>query len=218
MEIHEKHLEDLKEIRSLMERSSRFISLSGLSGVFAGMYAIAGATAVWMYTNSNPLMKYIVNSNFFNINSNKSTSEIKLEFITFLFIDACIVLTLALSTGIYLTTRQAKKKGQSIWDNSSKRMIINLAIPLITGGLFSLALLYHSFIGFVAPSMLIFYGLALINGSKYTLTDILYLGFCEIALGLMAMMYIGYGLLFWAIGFGVMHIVYGAIMYFKYER
>jgi hypothetical protein len=44
------------------------------------------------------------------------------------------------------------------------------------------------------------------------------LGICEIGLGLIASIYMGYGLLFWAVGFGVLHIIYGIVMYMKYER
>lgn len=228
MNAEEKHLDDLREIRSMMERSSRFISLSGLSGVFAGIFALLGAGAVWFYVHKNPMVASLMNSDLlvnFNLfesidTTNDRTNYLvaKYNFLLFLFADAAIVLVLAVTTGIYLTTKQAKKKGQSIWDTTSQRMILNLAIPLVTGGLFCLALLYHGLIGLVAPSLLIFYGLSLINGSKYTLTDIRYLGFCEIALGLIATFFIGYGLLFWAIGFGVLHILYGSIMYFKYER
>lgn len=218
MELNDKHLEDLKEIRSIMERSSRFIYLSGLSGIFAGLYALGGAGAVWLYGKNNPLIKNFLSQEIFGSANEYHTMEGQLKFLRFLITDAAIVLFLALATGIYLTTRQARKKGQSIWDNSSRRMIVNLAIPLLTGGFFSLILLYHGYIALVAPSTLIFYGLALVNGSKYTLTDIRYLGFSEIGLGLIAMLFLENGLLFWSVGFGILHIIYGAVMYFKYER
>ena len=128
------------------------------------------------------------------------------------------VLVASIVVGLILTWRSAKKNGQTIWDATAKRMLINLMIPLVTGGFFCMILLIHGLIGLVAPVTLIFYGLALINGSKYTLDDIRYLGICEIILGLLASIFIGYGLLFWAIGFGVLHIVYGLLMYNKYER
>lgn len=218
MTTEEKHLEDLKEIRAIMERSSRFISLSGLSGVFAGIFAIAGALAVWFYIQHDPYVVQVFNSDLFGFLDNITGSETKRNFLLFLLADASLVVFLAVSTGIYLTTRQARKKGQSIWDSSSRRMIINLSIPLATGGIFCILLLFHGLIGLIAPSMLIFYGLALINGSKYTLTDIRYLGICELVLGLIAMLFIGYGIIFWTIGFGVLHILYGTVMHFKYDK
>lgn len=115
-------------------------------------------------------------------------------FYTFFFTDAIAVLIASLITGCVLTMRKARKKGQSIWDTSAKRLIINLLIPLVSGGLFCLVLLYHGLVGLVAPATLIFYGLALLNASKYTLDDIRYLGICEIGLGLISSVYVGYGL------------------------
>lgn len=200
----DRHLEDLQEIRSLMERSSRFISLSGLSGICAGTFALAGAFITWQYVHHD-YAGFI-----WNIVD-------QVPALWFLAAVACGVLLMSVVTGIFFTTRNAKRKGQKIWDASSRNLLINLAIPLIAGGLFCLVLLYHA-PALMAPATLVFYGLALINASKYTLSDIRYLGFCEIITGLFASVSPGYGLLFWAFGFGVLHIIYGAMMYFKYER
>jgi len=205
-------INDLREIRSLMERSSRFISLSGLSGVAAGICALIGAAAVFVYLGITPFAHqklYYVTTAYY--------SKWGLSYLQFFFLDAVLVLIFAISFGIFFTTRKAKKKGQKIWDKLSQRLLINLLIPLVAGGIFCLALLKHGMFGLVAPATLIFYGLALVNASKYTLTDIHYLGLLEILLGLIALFNIGYGLEFWAIGFGVLHIIYGLMMYFKYE-
>jgi hypothetical protein len=212
MNQEQEHLETISEIRSLMERSSRFISLSGLSGVFAGIFALIGAAAAYIYFNlslSTPrYYDYAITDQ----------GESNTNFYAFFFINAICVLTASIAVGSFLTIRKAKQANQSIWDNTAKRLLINLLIPLIAGGAFCLILVYHGFIGMVAPATLLFYGLALINASKYTLSDIRYLGICEIILGLIAAVYIGYGLLFWAAGFGILHIIYGVIMYIKYER
>ena len=202
-------LETLSEIRLLMERSSRFISLSGLSGVFAGIYALAGAAAAYYYLN----LDYNTPRNYLYAEGTSFRS-----FVLFLAGDALLVLILAVGTGILFTTLKAKKDGNSLFDAAAKKLIINLCIPLICGGIFCISMITHRTFGFIAPAMLIFYGLALINASKYTLTDVRYLGFIEIILGLISCFMIGYGLMFWAIGFGIMHIVYGTYMYFKYER
>lgn len=212
MDKQNEHLETLSEIRSLMERSSRFISLSGLSGVFAGVFALLGALAAYFHFNME------LTSSGYYMYAENAYGETNMHFYTFFFIDAGCVLFASLAAGSILTMRKAKQKNQSIWDSTSKRLLINLLIPLITGGLFCIALLYHGLIALVAPAMLLFYGLALVNASKYTLNDIRYLGICEIVLGLIAAIYIGYGLIFWAIGFGILHIVYGIVMYNKYEK
>jgi len=131
---------------------------------------------------------------------------------------AAAVLALAFLTAFYFTWRKSNKLGVSLWNHTSKRLFWNMLIPLVAGGLFILGMLQYDDWRFVSPACLIFYGLALVNASKYTLTDIRYLGYCEIAVGLVNMQWIGYGLYFWALGFGVLHVIYGIVMWWKYER
>ncbi|MBN2613768.1 MAG: hypothetical protein JXB00_19580 [Bacteroidales bacterium] len=205
-------LENLNEIRNLMEKSSRFLSLSGLSGVSAGIIALVGAAVAFFYLDFD--QRYFdINRYFYNGMHQRLQQQIG-----FLVLDAVIVLLMALSAGVYFTTRKAKRKNLQVWDNTAKRMLVNLFIPLTAGGIFCLILLYHHVFFLVAPATLIFYGLSLLNASKYTLPDIRYLGICEIVLGLAGSFFVGYGLIIWAIGFGVLHIVYGTAMYMKYER
>ncbi len=201
----EKYINDLKEIKDIMNRSSRFISLSGLSGVSAGISALIGA--------------YFAYQMVFNDHDYLSHNRIHLtgESLTQLLIIALATLILAIGTGIYFTTRKTKMQNKKIWDHQTKRLLINLAIPLITGGVLCLLLLVKGYVGIVAPLTLIFYGLALVNASKYTLDEIRSLGLIEIFLGMVAIQFIGLGLLIWALGFGVMHIVYGIIMELKYK-
>jgi ABC-type phosphate transport system permease subunit len=211
LSMNEKHTspeQTLSEIKQLMERSSRFISLSGFSGIFAGIYALLGAMAAYFYMQSRA--RDTGNGDMAGIE--------ELDLLLFLLADAVIVLILAVGTGIWLTTRKARKDGNSLFDTAAKKLIVNLCIPLVTGGLFCLALIYHGNTFYVAPSMLIFYGLALVHASKYTRDDVRSLGLSEIALGLISLFIVGYGLVFWAVGFGLLHIIYGAYMYNKYEK
>lgn len=207
------HLETLSEIRNLMERSSRFISLSGLSGVAAGIFALLGAMMVYIYLGIRPF-----SGTYTEYIRTISLEKWGIDYISFFVLDASIVLIGAVTSGIFFTTRKAQRKGQKIWDKLTLRLLINLAIPLVAGGIFCLALLNFGAIAMVAPCTLIFYGLSLVNASKYTLDDIRNLGLIEIALGLIAAFNLGYGLEFWTIGFGLMHILYGTMMYYKYER
>lgn len=202
-------LNDLNDIRRIMERSSRFVSLSGLSGVAAGICAIAGA-----------LVANQIFSNYYGLyNSRGFTtlddfSQLKLKLIGL----GAVVFALAFASSFYLTWRKAKKAGLPVWDHTSKRLAWNMIVPLMAGGAFIIGMLRYDVWIFVAPACLMFYGLALVNASKYTLNDIRYLGYCEIVLGTINLIYPGYGLWFWAIGFGVLHIIYGVIMWNKYER
>lgn len=198
---------ELSSIRNLMERSTKFISLSGLSGILAGIYALIGAyigyTMVYQERGGFRYRDFYIND---------------MEIIFPLVLVAAVVLFLSIATGIWLTYRQANKKGEKFWNPVSRRLLYNMAIPLVTGGIFILILLFKGYFGILAPASLLFYGLALISASHYTFTDIKWLGFCEIILGLLALVFQGYGILFWALGFGILHIFYGSLMHFKYKQ
>ena len=203
-------LETLKDIKRMMERSSRFISLSGLSGVSAGIFALVGAYiareligryyAALGYSGQHPYIR----------------NEVELKWQLMALAGGVLVAALASST--WFTWRKARRNKLPIWDPASRKLAINMAIPLAAGGFFVLGLLANSDWNYVAPTCLIFYGLALVNSSKYTLTDIRYLGILEIALGCISMYFPHEGLYFWAVGFGVLHIIYGLIMWWKYEK
>ncbi|WP_026706540.1 hypothetical protein [Flavobacterium soli] len=197
-----KNLQDIEYIKNMMNKSTQFISLSGMAGVLAGVYALVGA----FYVN------FLIESHAYEY--------ITLESTTFRLIvaTAFIVLFLSLITAYILTVRKAKKMGEKVWNPSSRRLVMNFAIPLFTGGIFALLLLKNGHYGLISPVVLIFYGLACVNASKYTFRDVRYLGITEIILGLIAIEFSGYGLHFWVVGFGICHIFYGAFMYFKYER
>ena len=96
--------------------------------------------------------------------------------------------------------------------------MVAVAIPMLAGAIYLWQLMEAGSFGLIAPGSLIFYGLALINASKYTLGEIKYLGYFQLLLGLVNCTMPGYGLYFWAMGFGVLHILYGIIMWYKYER
>ena len=204
-------LEALQDIRRMMERSSRFISLSGLSGVSAGVCALIGAwiARTWIidYYDTNG---YISRHGYMRDGANSLEWK--------LFGLAIAVLIAALATSTWFTWRKARKSDLPIWDHASKKLAINMAIPLAAGGFFVLGLVNNSDWNYVAPTCLVFYGLSLVNASKYTLTDIRYLGILEIILGCVSMYYPHEGLYFWTAGFGVLHVIYGLIMWWKYEK
>ena len=198
---------DLASIRTMMERSAKFLSLSGLSGVLAGVYALVGAIAAYL------IAQYPISPLAFRVDSvNEGPTLYKLIFI------ALVVLVASISTGLWLSGRKAKKSGAALWSQTSQKLVVNLSIPLVTGGIFILIMLYTGHYGLAAPASLIFYGLALINASVNTYDEIRYLGYSEILLGLISATFPGYGLIFWALGFGVLHIIYGGIMYNKYDK
>lgn len=197
----ENYLKDIQDIRKMMDKSTQFISLSGLSGILAGIYALLGAFAI----------KQVAGENYRYITLESREFRLSLAILAAIFL-------LSVGTAFIFSSRKAKKNGESLWNNTSRRVAANFMIPLCTGGIFALLLINSHHYGLVAPVTLIFYGLACVNASKYTLRDVRYLGLTVIAIGLVATYAIGYGLEFWALGFGVCHILYGSIMYYKYDR
>lgn len=208
MKDHNKdYARDLAEIRSMMERSSKFLSLSGWEGVLAGMYALAGAYcahALYGFAPNTPFYDYLAMSG-----SGDAMMVISI---------AGLVLILALATAFFFASRKASKLGEKAWNPTSRRLLMSMAVPLVSGGVVILLLVREGLVGLTAPLMLLFYGLSLYNAGKYTINEVKILGFVQIALGIVNLALLGYGLLFWAIGFGLMHIVYGIVMYIRYER
>jgi len=195
---------DIESIRYMMERSVKFLSLSGLSGILSGIYALVGATFAYV------LLQYPQPPWQYQYVSGQNSMPVLITI-------SLIVLLASLITGYVMATRKAARMGDKIWNTTTKRLIVNLAIPLVTGGIFIIALLLEGFYGLVAPASLIFYGLALMNARPNLFDEIQYLGYSEIALGIISSFIPGFGLLAWAIGFGVLHVVYGSLMYKKYD-
>ena len=51
-----------------------------------------------------------------------------------------------------------------------------------------------------------------------TLEEVKLMGIIQISLGLTAILLIQYSLIIWALGFGLVNIVIGIYMHYKYER
>lgn len=198
---------DISEIRSMMERSSRFISLSGLSGIMAGIYALIAAFIAFKIAYTFETIEYqeiLVR----NVRGKKFE----------LLATAIAALLLTLITVVAFGKQKARRQGVSGWDQTGQKMLINLLIPLAVGGIIVLIFYQNGLIKLIAPMTLVFYGLGLINASHFTYRDIRLLGISEVILGLIACIFTGYGLLFWSIGFGLLHIIYGTLMYIKYDK
>ncbi|PZX51973.1 hypothetical protein [Algoriphagus chordae] len=199
--------QELADIKSMMERSTRFLSLSGLSGILAGVYALIAAAIAYslIYYPNLP-----IGFRTSYINDDQVLPK--------LLLTASAVLILSLGTAWLLSKKKSQRTASKIWSPASKRFLTALMIPLITGGIFCLALIFRGYLVIVAPATLIFYGLGLLNASNHTLSDIKYLGYCQLGLGILSAFFPGYGLIFWGLGFGVLHIIYGTMMYYKYDR
>ena len=200
-------LKEIGQIRSMMEKSSKFMSISGLSGVLIGCLALLGSAAAYFVVyGTKSLFGY------------RDYYVLDEQVLYKLIIIAILVLLISVTVGVIMARAKAKKAGQSIWNPTSKALLKAMAIPLVTGGLFSIILISKGVVGLVASTLLIFYGLSLAAASVFTFREVRVLGILEIVLGLLALAFPGYGVVFWALGFGVLHIIYGLIVHKKYER
>lgn len=203
-------LDALQDIRKMMQESSKFLSLSGFSGVFAGIFALLGA---WF---GNNLFHQFLDQEMLLSYFQPSYKNL----IYLVIVICCLILLLSIITAFYFSKKKASKNGVKLFDNTTKKLLFNMAIPLLCGGIFCFAMVFHGgyFVYLISPAMLLFYGLSLLNGSKYTYHEIKALGLLEIVLGILALFFLGYGLIFWTIGFGVLHIIYGVLVWYKHDR
>ncbi len=198
-------LQTVKEIKAMMEKTSKFLSFSGISIVLTGLYALTGA-----YFAHRIISPVVFSSHRFDVSGENSISTLLLL--------ACAVFIAALVTVLLFSFRKAVKNGIPFFNKLTYRTFLNFFIPLLTGGLFCIALMANGYYGVIAPVMLLFYGLSLINVSKFTYSNTFWLGLCELVLGIVSAFFPGFGLWFWAIGFGMLHIFYGICFYFFIER
>lgn len=196
-------LQTVKEIKSMMEQSSRFLSFSGISAIIIGFYAlIAAAMALRILENYSPYYDISVESNLI----------LKLSVL------AVGVFLLALATVLFLSWIKARKIHARFFSKVTYRTFLHFFLPLVTGGLFCAAMVHNGYVGVIAPAMLLFYGLSLINVSKYVHNSIFWLGCTELLLGIICAFLPYNGLLFWSLGFGVLHVIYGIYFYVGVEN
>ncbi len=201
------YLKDISEIKDIMNRSTRFLSLSGISGILAGIYALIGGTIAY---------KLLTQQGRWTRGEAYTLTISSLAVI--LVVIAGTVAMLSVVSAYVLTKRKAVQNNEKMWTPVSRQLLVSFIIPLVTGGIFALLLMYRGDYALIAPTTLIFYGLALFNASKFTLSTVKYLGLLEVVLGLVSMLFLGNGLFFWMLGFGVLHIVYGALIYIKLDK
>lgn len=203
MKSEQDYIQDIAEMRVMMERSSRFLSLSGWAGILAGVIGLAGVYIAYDVFQFNP------DRISFGTESGAFINMVVL---------GIIMLVLAMGLAMIFSYKRAIRLNEKFWNPTSRRLLVNFLIPLVTGGILILILLGKGLAGLMLPLSLMFYGLALYNAGKFTYSEVKNLGLIEIALGLVSAYFIQYSLIFWALGFGVAHIIYGIYMHYSYER
>ncbi len=206
MKNHEEQLAAIQEMRNMMDQATRFKSISGLSGMIAGILSLLSLYFVYLRTGISPFEAEALDRIW------HSSNQIQISYI---FIG---LLAVCMGIGFYMSRRNARQAGKNAWDGSAKRLAFSLLIPVFVGGIFSVLLIQLGLVALVAPVTLLFYGMGLLSASKFTLNAVYTVGLIFTGLGLLATGFLSYGLLIWALGFGLVHILYGFIIYVKYER
>lgn len=221
--ISDNPLAALEEIKKVMQSSTRIFSLSGWSGVWAGGVALI-STLVFFYIKvvlASTTMRHVSImdlDDYWHLVWDDVGFALQTNQKEYLLWSAFLAVILAIAGAVFFSIRKYRRVGQRVsYNEVARKLLINLAIPMCVGAIFCLHFLYADLAQYLVPCSLTFYGLALINSSKYTYQDIKYLGLIQIALGLLALFVMQYHLWFWALGFGVMHIVYGVSMWLKYD-
>jgi hypothetical protein len=198
-EQHKKSTE-LEKIRELMERSST-VGLSGLGGVLAGILALAGACFTYYWIRDFEAHAYAV-----------EVLQRKLLLL------AAAVFAGALFCVLFFSYRRSKKIPIPFWNITTRRLLISIAVPFMAGSFIFLWALNHQLYFLLPAVSLIIYGIAIFCGSHYSTKESRYLAVAEMILGCITIWFPAYGLLFLALGFGVLHIIYGVVMWYSYER
>lgn len=198
-------IDTLQDIKKMMEKSSRFISLSGWSGIAAGIFGIAGAIIA---------QQILSRDNTQTTASPDSWATLERSLILL----AIVVFVCAFVSAFLFTYFRSRRDEIAIWGTTARRLIWNTLFPMLVGGVVILQLIANRNYSLIVPAMLIFYGLGLVNGSKYTLGEIRYMGYLQVLLGLLSLWTPSAHLLLWGLGFGVLHIIYGIGMWWRYDR
>lgn len=189
----------LNDIKEMMERSSKFKAISGLSIIIVGVLASLVSAYIYFF-----LGDYRINT--------------PTKWRTTIIVALCL-LVIAFLTVFFMAYLKARRHQLRFkMDITMRRLLLNFFIPMVAGGLLCLALVQQQHYGLISSITLIFYGLALINSSHFSYPALRYLGYAELALGLVDCFLVNYAVVMWFLGFGLLHIVFGIVFMLKYER
>lgn len=205
-------LEALNDIKRLMERSSRYAALSGKSGIIVGVFALISTIISYTILDTNPFDQRLYTDILL------TDGRMELSMLKSLLFNYGTTLIISFFVAMWLADKKAKRNQEKSWDSTAKRMLLNFSIPLLSGGLFCFLLFLRNDLDLILPCTLVFYGLALLNASRYTVDEINSLGIFLLVFGIIGSFFTNLGILLWALGFGVFHIIYGIILHYKYEK
>ncbi len=193
----------LREIKDIMQKSSRFENISGFSIIIIGIYASIVSLGAWLLLGKHEPYSWLPTwSTDFALNTPGRTWTAIL----------CALVLLVVSFGTVCLMSYFKTKRVNhrfVFDHTVRRSLWAFFVPAATGGLLCLAMLQQGHYGITSSFMLVFYGLALINCAHHTTSRLALLGYVELLLGIVDCFVVSHGILFWFLGFGLWHIIFG---------
>lgn len=201
------YIQQISDIRKIITERTKFKALSGISGILAGCYAIIGAWIAYrIIYNSNDILYSKFKAGYYS-------NDIGL-----LFLVAFIVLVASIATGIFFSWKKAKESGEKLFNKVAWKILGHFSIFMLSALVLLIATYLNGYYTLLAPICLLFYGLSLIHVSSFINSEVFGLGLSIVAIGLISLFFPGYGLLCWTLGFGLMHMIYGFMMWYKYDR
>ena len=186
--LHNRAMDNLQFIRETMERSAVFTSVPGYGGALMGATAIGAAIiAQNQPTVRNWLIVWLVEA------------------------------VLAVSIGFFALWQKAKNSGESLVSVPAKKFALAFAPQIVAGVILTALFYYRGFFEFLPCVWLTLYGTAVVTGGAYSVKIVPAVGWVFVALGAVAVFApADWGNLLMALGFGVLHIVFGLIVARRY--
>ncbi len=186
--ISDRALDNLEFIRETMERSGQFTAVPGYGGILMGVTAVAAA--------------FIANSQIY----------LRDSLMTWL-----IEAVLAFSIGLLAMWQKSKIAGTSLMSAPAKKFAMSFAPPLIVGVAIILGVWRSGDYYVMPPICMLCYGAAVVCGGAFSARVVPVMGWCFMALGAVSFLLpTNYGNLMMAASFGLLHVVFGAIIARRY--
>jgi hypothetical protein len=186
--LHDRAMDNLRYIRETMERSQSFTAVSGLGGVLMGLIAL-GATFLALRAETTGAWVAV-------------------------WMGAA---ALSLSTALAAMTLKARAVGGSLLVGAGKKFAWNLTPPLLVGGVLTLAMTQAGAAELLPGVWLLLYGTGVVTGGAFSVRVVPLMGLTFMLVGAAALFApAAWGNLFMAGGFGLLHIVFGAVIWRKH--
>ncbi|MEM7417422.1 MAG: hypothetical protein AAF389_18165 [Gemmatimonadota bacterium] len=186
--LHDRAMDNLRYIRQAMERSGSFTHVSGIGGVGMGSLAIGAAALAW----------------------NASTTA---EWLAIWLVAAGA----SLAVSVLAMARKSAADGVTLLTGPGRKFAWSVTPPLAAGGVLTIALVRAGAFDLLPGMWLLLYGAAIVTGGSHSVRSIPFMGAAFMAAGVGALLTpASWGDVWMAVGFGVLHIVFGALIWRKH--